>query len=155
MTVVTSDHILRLVAQALNELDSVTVDVSARRAARIASLLDDSNLAVRLGLELKTLGGAATANADDTRRLMSDPSLWADESGPARQAVEEYLVGRAKSDGSGLINAHALSELDFWIAEYTESATEFAEADPKGWLDAMLEMQQIQERVRHTIGTAA
>jgi hypothetical protein len=52
-----SEQVLSLVQQAMNELDDRPIDVSARRAARIASLLGDTVFAVYLGLELKPSGG--------------------------------------------------------------------------------------------------
>ncbi|HUY49785.1 MAG TPA: hypothetical protein VMV92_29390 [Streptosporangiaceae bacterium] len=63
-----SDYVLPLVRQALDEFDDRPLEVSVRRAVRIASLVGDSRTAVRLGYELRPLGGDRRANAADVKR---------------------------------------------------------------------------------------
>ena len=94
-----SDDVLSLVRQALGQIDDRPVSVTARRAARIASLLGETELAVYLGFELKPTGGHPPANAANTRRLMADPSLWADPDGPSEAAMATYkkIAGQAKT----------------------------------------------------------
>jgi hypothetical protein len=74
--VTSSDDVLSLVRQALDEFDDRPLEVSVRRAVRIASLVGDSRTAVRLAYELRPIGGDRTANGTDVKRLMVDPSIW-------------------------------------------------------------------------------
>jgi hypothetical protein len=109
-----SEAILSLVQLALDEIDSVPLDASVRRAVRIASLLGDSRTAVRLGLDLRPSGGHPPANKEATKRLMSDPSLWGSISGPAEEALNEYMAVRRKGE---LHDVHSVAEIEFWQAE--------------------------------------
>src|SRR5712692_6077597 len=68
--VATTDRILDLVRRALDEFDDRPLEVSVRRTLRIATLLGETKIAVRLVLELKPVGGHAPANAEDVRGLM-------------------------------------------------------------------------------------
>lgn len=148
-----SGQLLSLVQQALSELDDRPLDVSARRAARIASLLGETVLAVYLGLELKTSGGHPPANAANTQRLMADPSRWGDPTGPAEEAMTIYLKAREIRSGSktGMISAHGLSEI--------EDILDIIDADPDRWksreaVENRHQMREFRERARHTIFTA-
>lgn len=110
-----TDRLLALVRQALDDIDTVPLPATARRTARLASLLGDSVLAVRLGLELKHAGGHPPANAEETRRLMGDPSLWGEATGPAEEALRIYFAEReipAGQDNTGLLAAHSLEQID-------------------------------------------
>lgn len=147
-----SEQVLSLVQQALIELDDRPIDVSARRAARIASLLGDTVFAVYLGLELKPLGGHPPANAADTRRLMADPSLWGDPNGPAEHALTRYTEGRKIRNGpnKGKIDAHGLAEIEAFLA----SVGTDPELDPQQKWQLNSHMLEVRERVRHTIFAA-
>ena len=107
-----SEEVLRLVKQALNEFDLVQLDVSVRRAVRIANLLGESQVAIRLSFEVQPTGGHPPANAADARRLMGTPDEWAEPDGPVERALEEYFEDRKVSDGR--IAGHSLAELEFW-----------------------------------------
>lgn len=69
-----TDDILAPVRRALDEFDDRPLDVSVRRAVRIAGLVGDTRAAARLAHELRPVGGAPTANAATLQRLMPDPS---------------------------------------------------------------------------------
>jgi hypothetical protein len=139
-----SEHLLSLVQQALNEIDDRPVDVTARRAARIASLLGETELAVYLGLELKPLGGHPPANAEDTRRLMADPSLWGTSDSPVETAITTYTNTRRIESGpdEGKIVAHGLAEVEAWLAGNGQDS----DTSELGQL-----MRGVRERVRHTM----
>ena len=113
-----TDRIVRLVRLALDEFDDRPLEVNVRRTIRIASLMGDSKTAIRLAFELKPIGGRPEANAEDTRRLMSDPSEWHSRSGPHEAAIAEYSDDRRLSNGKVL--AHSLPELEFWEGVYKE-----------------------------------
>ena len=109
---VTSADVLRLVQQALERFDIDPLDAALRRTVRIASLLGETQIAVRLGLELKPSGGHPPANAEMTRRLMADPEEWGDPNGVAEAAVQDFFNSRKLDDGN--IAAHSIDELVFW-----------------------------------------
>jgi hypothetical protein len=144
-----NDELLRLVRAALDEIDGATVSATARRTARLASMLGETELAVRLGLELKPGGGHPPTNGAETRRLMVDPSTWRDADGPAERAVTVYMAHRTIPDGSGLILSHGLEEIDMWLAI---SARE--QFEPQDWLGKDIHMRAVRERVRHSCFTA-
>lgn len=143
-----NDELLRLVRDALDEIDKVIVAATARRTARIASMLSETELAVRLGLELKPGGGHPPTNAAETRRLMAVPSTWGDIAGPAERAMEAYMAHRTERE-SGLILAHGLEEIDMWLE--ISAREEFATKD---WLAKDIQMRAVRERVRHSCFTA-
>jgi hypothetical protein len=151
MAAPTTDQLLDLVRRALDEIDDRPVSITTRRTARIASMLGETVLAVRLGLELKPSGGHPPTNAEDTRRLMHDPSLWGDHEGPAEQAVEAYMGNRRIGSGpkADLVDSHGLSELEAWLERV--EAESFDELE---WLSNRLRMTATLERVRHTCFTA-
>ncbi|MFI8178834.1 hypothetical protein ACIF6H_37000 [Streptomyces microflavus] len=112
-----ADQILTLVRTALNEFDERPLAVSIRRAIRIASLAGDSQVAVRLAMELRPSDGDPKANGEATRRLMADPALWASADGPAEAAMREYLSDRAldRKNPESLIAGHSLSEIEYLL----------------------------------------
>src|SRR5262249_9270393 len=135
-----------------DELDSRPIDVSARRAARIASLLGDTEFAVYLGFELKPTGGHPPANAEDARRLMTDPTSWGDPSGPAERAFNRYLAARMinTEPDKGKILAFDLAEIHFLI----DSAPSDPLTGGSEHYFSIMHMRKILERVRHTVFTA-
>jgi hypothetical protein len=147
-----SEQVLSLVQQALDELDDRPIDVSVRRAARIASLLGDTVFAVYLGMELKPSGGHPPGNAADTRRLMADPSLWSDSNGPVEEALTIYQGVRAITDGpdKGKIDSNGLAQIEALLA--TVGADEGL--DPLQKLQLTDRQLSIRERVRHTVFAA-
>ena len=146
----TGADVLVLVQRALDELDDVPLSASTRRAVRIANLLGDTRVAVRLGLEVKATGGHPPANAEATRRLMADPSVWGDTSGPAEAALSEYMAERTNEDG--LIVSHSVDELEFWRAERQPPA-QISDAQYGVDLANQIKMLEILTRVRHLVFT--
>jgi hypothetical protein len=144
-----SEQLLSLVQQALNEIDDRPVDVTVRRVARIASLLGETVLAVYLGLELKTTGGHPPTNAENTRRLMADPSLWGDPHSPDAQAMDIYLKSRRVSSDSGeeKVSAHSLAEVEVWLATLSTEPDILNSSDLMQIRQSML---NIREQARHT-----
>ena len=142
----TSAEILGLVQRALNEVDLVDIDATLRRTVRIASLLGDSFSAIRLGLELKPSGGYPPANAEMTRRLMADPSLWGVPDSVAESAVEQYIAERAISDD--LMDGHSLAEMRFFLTERLPRDQMSAEQYGSD-LSNVSRMHQQLERARH------
>ena len=142
-----SDHILELVRKALTEFEDRRLEVTVRRAARIAVLLGDTKVAVRLGLELKPRGGHPPANADDTRRMMADPSAWGDPSGPAEAAMREFLADRAL-DGDRIMG-HSLAELrriaEMFESDYREDWRSVNESAHATWT----KVREIESLVEH------
>lgn len=134
---------LQLVRQALDDIDDRSVSVTARRTARIATLLGDTPTAVWLGHELRALGGLPSANAEDTRRLMQDPSSWGDPGGPAEEAMNKYMENRRMGDDK--VSAHGLAELEDWLLRIEGEL-----ADEPGWLETEIHYKAVIERVRHS-----
>lgn len=147
-----TEQVLSLVQQALNEIDDRPVDVTARRAARIASLLGDTVFAVYLGFELKSTGGHPSLNADNTRRLMSDPSLWEDLDGPVEAAFRVYEGSRRIKTGAeqGKLYAHSLAEIESFLSAVSMQE----DLEPIQRITLSREMRDVRERTRHTIFTA-
>jgi hypothetical protein len=148
-----SDEILTLVRTALDEFDDRPLEVSVRRAARIASLLGETQSAVRFGMELRPLGGSRTANGEDTRRLMADPSLWSDAEGPHNLAMREYFADRVASPDLGIgdnILVHSLAEIEFWKSEDQQSKPyELSTAQYAADLALRRRMHEIVAKTRH------
>ncbi|MFF7199221.1 hypothetical protein ACFZAM_36645 [Streptomyces sp. NPDC008079] len=111
-----SDYLLKLVRTALDSFDEDPLEVSVRRAVRIANLMGDTKYAVRLALDLKPTGGDRETNGEISRMLMADPSTWGSMTGPAEQAAAAWMNDR-KIDGSDNIDPHSLAELEFWDKE--------------------------------------
>lgn len=112
----TSDHVLRLIRRALDEFDETPLEVSVRRAVRIANLVGETKYAIRLSLDLKTMGGDRQTNGEISRMLMEDPSTWGSMTGPAEQALKAWMNDR-KIESSDNIDGHSLAELEFWDNE--------------------------------------
>ncbi|AGM07095.1 hypothetical protein [Amycolatopsis keratiniphila] len=150
MTDSTSADVLSLVRKALDELDDRPLDATVRRTARIAVLLGETELAVRLGLELKPIGGLPAANKADTQRLMADPSLWDAPNSPVETAFEAYSGRRQIESGpnAGKLSAHGLAEIAEILRQYdTDTVTRETAAN-------IAHLRAIQDGVRHTIFTA-
>jgi 5-methylcytosine-specific restriction endonuclease McrA len=145
---IVNDELLRLVREALDEIDRSSVAATARRTARLASMLGETELAVRLGLELKPGGGHPPTNAAETRRLMVDPSAWGDSDGPAELAITAYMAHRTIPD-SGLILSHGLEEIDMWLDIFAEEQLELHDRLAKD-----IHMRAVRDRVRHSCFTA-
>lgn len=143
-----TDHLLRLVSTALDEIDDRPVSVTARRTARIASMLGETEFAVRLGMELKPSRGHPPTNAEDTRRLMADPSGWGAPDGPVEAAIEAYFGNRTieAGDGKGNIDGHGLDELEAWIDRFSEEEVTHVE----NIVATNIRMRAIVWRVRHS-----
>ncbi|WP_331751948.1 hypothetical protein [Streptomyces chartreusis] len=114
-----SDYILQLVRQALDDFDDRPLDVSVRRAVRIANLVGDTRHAIRLSLELRPTGGDRHTNGEISRMLMADSSTWGSGTGPAEQAVAQYMNDRKMTspNGEDAVQMHSLTELEFWDQE--------------------------------------
>jgi hypothetical protein len=153
-----TDEILSLVQVALNEFEDRPLEATLRRTVRIASLLGESQTAIRLALELSPLGGDRTANAEDARRLLSDPETWGSPSGPAEQAFESFLKDRAHpsaklgSPMEGKVLAHSIGELAFWDDLFAELGATGSEATPD--LAVRKAQHEIVLRTRHRCFTA-
>lgn len=144
----TSDHILRFVRKALDEFDDKPLEVSVRRAVRIASLVGDTKYAVRLSLDLKTMGGDRETNGEISRMLMADPSTWGSMTGPAEQAVMAWMNDR-KIEGGGNIDSHSLAELEFWDNELQDLKQSGERVDYETDLNTRQRSTRILARTRH------
>jgi len=152
--VTSTGDVLSLVRQALDEFDDRPLEVSVRRAVRIASLAGDSRTAIRLAHELRPAGGDRTANGADVRRLMADPSTWGTGQGPSEEALQEYFADRKRrpddpQDETVLV--HPLNELEYWLS-HPDHAT-FESASLESASDAF-RMREIVELTRHRTFTA-
>lgn len=142
---------LSLVQRALDEIDDHPVSVTARRTARIAVLLGETELAVRLGFELKPgSGGHPPSNASDTRRLMADPSTWGQADSPAEAALAAYMATRRIPDQRDKIDGHSLSQLEAWVSRLASDD----ELSKPEILEMKLRQQHILDAVQHTCFTA-
>ncbi len=143
-------QVLRLVEEALDQFDDRPLDATVRRAIRVASLLGETQVAVRLGLELKPMGGHPPANAETTRALMDDPSSWGSLDGPAEAAMEEYILERT-IEGQSNVLGRSLAEIQWVNDEYLVA---LPEPDDAGRVDSMSHREfhhQVLERTRHTV----
>jgi hypothetical protein len=139
--------VLSLVRRALDEFDDRPLEVSVRRAVRIASLVGDSRTAVRLGYELGPACGDRKANAADVRRLMADPAAWGTGQDPSDQALREFIIDRKRSDAADddKVLVHSLAELEYWVSG---DHTDFERVDRES-AQASFRMRQILELTRH------
>lgn len=140
-----SSDLLRLIRKALDEIDDRPVDVTARRVARIASLLGETELAVYLGNEVSPSGGTPATNAENIRNLMADPEVWKSKDGPHEDAIKRYFGNRTIKEGphTDKILSLGLSDLDIMIAELER-------ADNAGKAFEQLTFARgVRERVRH------
>lgn len=144
----TSDHILRLVRKALDEFDDAPLEVSVRRAVRIANLVGDTKYAIRLSFDLKPTGGDRETNGEISRMLMQDPSTWGSKTGPAEKAVMAWMNDR-KIDGSDNIDSHSLVELEFWEHELEALKESGERIDYDADLKTRQRKTRIVARTRH------
>src|SRR5690349_18375697 len=137
----------------MDEIDDRPVDVTARRAVRIASLLGETEFAVELGLELKPSGGHPPSNRETTIRLMADPSAWGQPDGPAEQALSVYMHNRRVDDSADKdkFDSHGLGEIEDWLSMLTVGP-ELLENERR--LEIRGRMVRIRERVRHKVFAA-
>ncbi|MFF5728238.1 hypothetical protein [[Kitasatospora] papulosa] len=136
-------HVLGLIRRALDEFDDHPLEVSVRRAVRIASLIGESHVAVRLGLDLQVTGGDPAQHRGDIDRLMADPSRWESpsEPGPATTAMREYIRDRVKSDDPGTVLAHSLANIEYLTKQVPSTQT-------SAGLEIDFTLRQIVERAR-------
>lgn len=147
-----SGDILDLVRDALDGFDERPLSANVRKTIRIANLLGESTLAVRLSLELKPTGGNPPSNAADIKRLLTDDEDWGRPDGVVSVAVDEYTAERtikqdiagASQRLSGQVLAHSLEELDFWDQVLAGDAEQY----PEG-LTMKVAGEQTRVRVRH------
>ncbi len=154
-----TDDLLHQTKRALDEFDDVPLEVSIRRAVRLATLLDETETAVRLSLELRSGGGGSIrANRADMERLMREDEPW--EGGPDaphERAIACFCDDRVKKEdkdkppGDRRIHGQSITELQSWIERMTvigDTQGSFGE-DQRNALSSASEMTQIVERVRH------
>jgi hypothetical protein len=151
--VTSSDDVLSLVRQALDEFDDRPLEVSVRRAVRIANLVGDSRTAIRLAYELRPLGGDRTANGTDVKRLMVDPSTWGTGQGPSEEALQEYFNDRKRSGDphDEVVLVHPLSELEYWLSHPDHAKFESVDRESAS---TSFRMREIVELARHRTFTA-
>ncbi|MFC5664990.1 hypothetical protein ACFP3U_18640 [Kitasatospora misakiensis] len=144
-----ADQILALVRTALDEFDDRPLTVSVRRAVRIASLAGDSQVAVRLGLELRPSGGDPQANGEATRRLMADPTLWESADGPAEAALREYLGDRVvdRKDPKSHFAGHSISEIEYLLGLFEPELA--SDSPPARVVKSAAMLRNVQELARH------
>ncbi|WP_157968745.1 hypothetical protein [Streptomyces geranii] len=138
--------------QALDDFDDKPLDVSVRRAVRIANLIGDTKHAIRLSLELRPAGGDRQSNGEASRMLMADPSTWGSATGPAEQAFTQYMTDRkfTKADtGEELVEPHSLTEIEFWDQELREIKESGDRVDYKFDLASRELTGRIVARTRH------
>jgi hypothetical protein len=145
--------VLSLVRQALDEFDERPLEVSVRRAVRIASLVGDSRTAIRLAYELRPLGGDRTANGTDVKRLMADSSTWGTGRGPSEEALQEYFNDRKRSGDlhDEVVLVHPLSELEYWLSHPDHAKFESVDRESAS---TSFRMREIVELARHRTFTA-
>ncbi|GAA4658993.1 hypothetical protein GCM10023347_07890 [Streptomyces chumphonensis] len=139
---------MRLVRKALDEFDDTDLEVSVRRAVRIANLVGDTKYAIRLALDLKTMGGDRETNGEISRMLMEDPSTWGSMTGPAEQALKAWMNDR-KIEGSENIDSHSLAQLEFWSKELEWIKESGERVDYEKDLATRVRTKQILARTRH------
>ncbi|MGI5133797.1 hypothetical protein [Streptomyces sp. CA-106110] len=148
-----TDDILALIRTALDEFDDRPLQVSVRRAVRIAGLIGDSRAAVRLAHELMPSGGDPQANASSFKQLMADSSTWGNPDGPAEDALREYFRDRARADdpkkpldpNTSQIYTHSLDMIQFW----SERAPQLPDYGSPQELDFSRKHREIQDRTRY------
>lgn len=138
-----TDHILALIRRALDEFDDHPVQVSVRRSVRIASLIGDSRVAARLGLDLQSIGGDPAQHRDDIQRLMADSSRWGEREDPSPdvEAMREYIKDRLKRDDSNTVIAHSLADIEYLTRQ-------FPSTNSSAGLSADMALRQIEDRAR-------
>lgn len=159
-----TDDLLLQAKRALDEFADVPLEVSIRRTVRLASLLGEAEIAVRLSFELRSgKGGSIRANRTDIERLMREDEPW--EGGPDaphERAVTDYMTDRTVRDQNGepvdphRLYGHSITEMQFWIDRMMSIADDDdATADVmRNSFASALDMTQVVERVRHRTFTA-
>ncbi|QFZ20363.1 hypothetical protein [Saccharothrix syringae] len=150
MASLTGENVLSLVHQALTEFDDRPLDVTIRRAARIASLLGETELAVRFTMELKAHGGHPQSNAENAQRMMADPSAWGSPDGPDFAAMRAWSENRTFKDGphAGNVSTFGVAEIIAWLDEFDERR---ADGDDRF---VRLHYRAVLERIRQRVFTA-
>lgn len=134
-----------MVQTALNEFDQVDLDASVRRVVRIANLLGDTSVAVRMAMDLRPIGNNKATTQAMTLRLM--PS-GADEAERAvhSEMLEQYIADRRLDDDCVL--SHSVAEF-----RYTEENQIPLAEIPTGRLAeeiaTRMKTNAMVERIRH------
>jgi hypothetical protein len=147
-----TDKILELVQRALDQFDDRPLTVSVRRTIRLAVLLDDTELAVRLAQDIRPIGGSQQANVADIKRLMSDPSEYGKLGSPSRSAVDNYISDRERKDG--LISVHTLEEIEHLQSVFGEMAQNQRLHNTEEILGTQSSFREILERTRARVFSA-
>jgi hypothetical protein len=135
-----TSQVVVLVRQALDDFETMPLAGSIRRAIRIANLLGDSQIAVRLSLELRSHGGDKFAHSSSLVRYLTDSKGTAEAGSPAGQALEEYIQDRSP-DQTDIVWCHTISEL-----EELASKPSLEEGVPTAILEWRFVARQIVER---------
>ncbi|MBJ7903811.1 hypothetical protein IF655_10930 [Streptomyces sp. DSM 110735] len=147
-----SDYILGFVRKALDEFDERPLEVSVRRAVRIANLMGDTKYAIRLSLEIRPTGGDRETNGEMSRMLMADPSTWGSGTSPSEQALNQYINDRkfTRDDtGQEVVEVHTLGEIEFWDQELHELKQDGERFDYARDLASRERTGKIVARTRH------
>jgi hypothetical protein len=147
-----TDHQLDLVRSALDQFDDLPLPVIVRKVVRIASLLGESELAVRLGLEVKPSRGHPPTNAAESRRLMLDDLDDQTANEVVENALTVYMANRAIGDGSGKLAGHSLVDIDDVLVAIERDRE--AGVVTQESLELHVLMRGIQENARHACFTA-
>lgn len=145
-----SDHLGSLVRRALDEFEDRDLDVSARRAYRIARLAADTATAHRLHLELRPIGGSSADRVEAVRGLY--PDLDYDDARAMHRDVLDAFVDSRKPVRPGQDHADAkvisgsIAELrEFYKAN--QQAIEMLELD-QNWSQFAEATQTLQDRFK-------
>ncbi|NUL28435.1 hypothetical protein HRW09_02385 [Streptomyces lunaelactis] len=147
-----TSYVLNLTRKAIDEFDEVSLEISARRAMRIASLLGESKFAVRMSLELTPLTENPEINSENLKSLLSDPSTYSTANGPASLSLKEYLADRTvavRADKKETFLIHSIPELEKWLSHSMINDGKDAKA-----VKLQHEMQQVIWRLRSRIYTS-
>ncbi len=151
------DRLLDLVSGALDEFDDRPLEVSARRAYRIARLRGDGEAALRLHMELKPVGGVREDEMGAVRSLY--PEMTEEQArGKYADALEVFLKARtaARHAGAGgddpVVMAGSIAELPHFYdtaATGTQLAAQAGEwtAEFEG-VQKLADHREVVERIR-------
>lgn len=148
--------ILALVREALDGFDERPLAVTVRRTIRVANLLGESRLAVRLGMDLRPTGGQPSANAEDIRRLLGVEKDSGVPSGVIDEVLDGYIAERmfdpfatvpSSEHLKGKLLPYSLEEIDFW--ESVADPLTFTDAQKAEQLPFQLVEANVRIRVRH------
>ena len=149
-----SGDLLDLVIEALDEFDAQPLDVTVRRAYRIARLRGDSDSAARLYLEMKPIGGSISDRIQTVAEMY--PGLdYETVREKYRQIVETFIEDRRMSesrDENPNVLASAVSEVMLGC-EFLQRQLQDAERDRAWQLAAdartkLAERREVLERIR-------